>query len=233
MFFSQGRKRKTAVFVLFAAFILIISQSRKMYLGIVLAILLYYLFISKSSINRQNNRAKFLGIIFLGIVGLLVMTQIPAFSFVFERVTKLLETFAGRASTDSSTAVRMELTDIGINLFNSNPLLGVGIGNPGLYAGKLFGYKSYYLHNNFVELLAGGGIVGTFLFYIVYIVIIYRYVRYRNFDDKQFNLCLTLVLIRLFFDYGAVSYSEKVVYVFIIILWLKSMELKRFNAKRR
>lgn len=229
-FLSQGKKRKTAGLLVIAAFILVISQSRKMYIGIVLAVLLYYYFCSKASANRQNNRIKFFGIVFLGVAGLLVMSQIPAFSFVFERVNKMLETLSGNASTDSSTSVRMMLVDIGMRLFKSNPLLGVGIGNPGLYAGSLFGWDSYYLHNNFVELLAGGGLVGTFLFYVVYVVILYRYWKYRDFDDNQFNLCLTMVLIRLFFDYGSVSYSEKAVYVYIAILWLKSTQLKRMNT---
>lgn len=225
-FLSQGEKRKTGGLLIIATLVLVVSQSRKMYLGFVLSVLLYYYFGSLARNDRQNNRLKFIGIILIGILGLFVISQIPAFSVIFERVSKMLETLTGKASTDSSTSVRMELTGIGMRLFHSSPWLGVGIGNPGLYAGSIFGRDSYYLHNNYVELLAGGGVVGTILFYSVYVVILYRYLKYRNFDDKQFNLCLTLLLIRLFFDYGAVSYSEKAVYVYMMILWLKSTNLK-------
>ena len=60
------------------------------------------------------------------------------------------------------------LVDDWLGLFYQSPITGVGVNNPSVYTFFLYGKENYYLHNNYIELLAGTGIIGLIgvLFYV-------------------------------------------------------------------
>ena len=81
------------------------------------------------------------------------------FSEVLDRMSNMVEAFTGTGG-DSSTIIRLALVDIGWDLFYQSPITGVGINNPSVYTFFVYGKDNYYLHNNYIELLAGTGVIG-------------------------------------------------------------------------
>ena len=89
------------------------------------------------------------------------------------------------------------------------------------------GYFNAYLHNNYIELLCDGGIVGFILYYSRYVYIIYEML--RNIDKKNdgYYPCLIMIIILLIMDYGRVSYYQRHTQVYFILLFLELKTLKK------
>ena len=83
--------------------------------------------------------------------------------------------------------IRLALVDIGWDLFYQSPITGVGVNNPSVLTYFLYGKENYYLHNNYIELLAGTGIIGLLAYYSMYVYIAYNLIRYRNFHSNEYR----------------------------------------------
>ena len=79
--------------------------------------------------------------------------------------------------------------------------------------------KSAYLHCNYAELAADGGVLGLISYYIIYIYLLYKEMKYVKYDNSAV-LVIVLVLVRLLTDWGAVSYYTKSTYFYIMIYYL-------------
>ena len=110
--------------------------------------------------------------ILLGLIGLFIFIFIVDFittknsyfdNYAVMRITSRISVLFGGESdiayidSDYMTEVRTNLINEGIELFYRNPILGIGLENSRLYLGT-------YTHNNFVEILAGTGIIGFYFF---------------------------------------------------------------------
>ena len=70
----------------------------------------------------------------------------------------------GTGYIDHSTAVRDQMRRVGLQVFKENPIVGIGFGNTYLY-----GVEDYsYFHDNYVEVLSSGGILGFIIYYGMY-----------------------------------------------------------------
>ena len=112
-----------------------------------------------------------------------------------------------------------------------NPILGIGIANANIYTQLYYGHD-HYLHNNFVELLACGGALGFLIYYSLYFRLLFCFYKNRNNRDREFDLCVVLLLIMLIVDFGAVSYYNLERYFMLYIIWLKMKKI-RSNTKQR
>lgn len=143
-----------------------------------------------------------LGIIFFGVLSL------PIFAGLNHRMEGLLALVTGSGSIDNSTYLRQQFIKIGLEQFIDTPLIGIGIDNARLLLMQHFGYTTY-LHNNYVELLASGGFVGTSLFYSIYIYIIIKLkYNWNRYNIKKIAFVM-LLLMQLAMDFGNVSYYSK------------------------
>ena len=120
----------------------------------------------------------------------------------------MVEAFTGTGG-DSSTIVRLMLVDIGWDLFHQSPLIGVGIHNPSVYTYSIFGIENYYLHNNYIELLAGTGIIGVVTYYSMYVYLVYNMLRYHDLHSNEYVMVFILLMSQLVMDMGLVSYESK------------------------
>ena len=201
------------------------SGSRKALLSLILGIFLYLMVRSFRKNQRTLPLLRFLIalpiVIFVGYQ----ILQLPIFSGMMERMEGMLNIVIG-GTVEKSAMIRMSLVQLGVQLFQQHPILGIGIDNPRLYTYGIVG-ESYYLHNNFVEILSSGGIVGIIIYYWIYVKLLMSYIKRRNFDDPQFCICLVLLLLLLIMDYGMVSYYSKSTYVFLLlfVLFDKSLRL--------
>ena len=139
--------------------ILAATGSRKALVFVVVGTVLLFVFKSLRSANVVNSIAKIIGsLLALTLVGIAVL-QLPMFSEVLDRMSSMVDAFSGTGG-DSSTIIRMALVDIGWDLFYQSPITGVGVNNPSVFTYFVYGKENYYLHNNYIELLAGTGVIG-------------------------------------------------------------------------
>lgn len=216
-----------------AIVLLIVSQSRKAIVIVALGVIAIY-------ILRNFNKSNF-GLTVLKLLGGLILLAavfvvISRFSFmqpIVKRLNEILEMFAGRGTRSNNSAwIRFAYIDLGIELFKRNPLLGIGIGNANIYT-QMYYHHNHYLHNNYVELLACGGIIGFLIYYSMHLYLLFNFIKYRNYHDKEYDICLVLLMLNLIIDYGIVTYYDKANYLFLFVIWLKIKAMREQYGKKK
>ncbi len=228
------RKFQWADLLMVPAFVLlIVSQSRKAILVVVLGVIGAYLL---KNIGVKKNAQKYLKI----LLGMLVITAVMVFvarlevmAPIMNRIYEIFEMMAGLGKRGVNSAwIRFAYTELGLQLFKENPLLGIGIGNANIYTQMYYGHN-HYLHNNFIELLACGGLVGFGIYYSIYAYFLWVFWKNRKYRDMEYNICLLLLVLVLIMDYGAVSYYSKSTYFMLFVFWLEARKLKRAEIQRK
>ncbi len=188
--------------------------------------LLLFIFKSFRSANAVNSIVKVIGsLLGLTIIGIAVL-QLPMFSEVLDRMSNMVEAFTGTGG-DSSTIIRLALVDIGWDLFYQSPITGVGINNPSVYTFFVYGKDNYYLHNNYIELLAGTGVIGLIAYYSMYLYVAYNLIRYRDIHSNEYIMVLILFLSQIVMDMGMVSYESKSTYFYMMLFYLEVQLLRK------
>ena len=98
--------------------------------------------------------------------------------------------------------------------------------NPHILARDYLNFNAY-LHDNFAELLCGGGIIGFCLYYAMYAYLFSQLWKYRKVDKQRvafFALWLGLMLIM---NYGMVTYYSKAQNFYLMIHFVNVFDLKR------
>ena len=196
------------------------SGSRKALVLMILGIILVFLF-RYSSKNIVYNLLKVIVIITISYFALETLFQSQLFSGVTSRMESLVNLFTGKGAVDGSAMKRNQMIAIGIDQFLKNPIGGIGIVNP-----KLINIMNAYLHNNYVELLAGGGIIGFFSYYSIYGYLIFKILKSNLIENKTSQLVLILIVLLLVMDYGAVSYYSKSTYFYLMVFFLHVRNIK-------
>lgn len=199
--------------------------SRKAMIILVLGALAIYVFNSKS----QNK----LGLLFrvvLAAIGLIVainaLAQFSMFSGLNARMEGLYAMITGVGDIDHSAQVREEMVDLGLSIFKDNPVFGIGIGCAHVFTLQRIGHDCY-LHNNYAEMLANGGIVGTFLFYRIYWCVVNSIRRNKIYTSSEGRILLILLFALLLSEMGLVSYYSKSYYFFFMVFYLFMAQEKR------
>ena len=200
------------------------SGSRKAIVALVLgcAFIFYYL-------NKDGNLSGKFGRVFLSVIcimtALYIISSLNIFSGVNQRMQLLINMLTNSGPVDHSALVRQRLIEIGIDQFRKTPIFGIGLDNT-RFLSRLYVHEDYYLHNNYVELLAGCGILGFTLYYLMYVYLLFNMILYRKYKSNSYYLVLVLVIIRLVMDYGAVSYYSKETYMDLMIFYSMMYDLK-------
>ena len=219
----------TLVLVIVGVVVVSASGSRKALSSLIIGIFLYFFFRSLRKNQRTLPFIRFLITLPILILVTYKVLQLPMFNGIMERFRGMISIVTGGA-VEKSAFIRMSLTKLGFSLFIEHPVLGIGIDNPRLYTYDIV-QQTYYLHNNYVELLSAGGVVGTAIYYSVYIKLLISYIRHSNFDNPQYCICFVLLLLMLIMDYGNVSYYSKTTYVFLLLLMRFDKKLMLSSAK--
>lgn len=202
------------------------SASRKALVLSVVGVAL--LSLTKESGTRRNLAKKMLRLIAVA-AGIYLLIRLIAssalFSGVNNRMQGLFALITGRGEVDHSAWVRQRMIEIGWEQFLKTPILGIGMGNARFMAVAV--RHNSYLHNNYIELLANGGIVGFSIYYSIYLYLIVTLLRYRERNDHVSRLCLILIVCFLIMDYGAVTYYSKSTHFFLMAFFIEAMRLKK------
>lgn len=165
-----------------------------------------------------------IGALVLALIGYAV-TQMDIFSGLYERIRML---FGLSSYKESSLQLRQQMIQIGLRQFKKTPVFGIGIGATGVLTSNYLGHNTY-LHNNYVEMIASGGLVGFILYYSMpwYIV---KNLWKNRLQDKNVQLALILMLVHLLGDFGTVSFYKKPTYVILALGFLVVSLAKRREA---
>ena len=223
--FLEKRNRWTVLLLIPTLVVMGATQSRKAFLFLIVGII--------TSFIIKNQEEKLVKKFFKGSIGCIIavfviyaLFQLDIFVGVRERMQLMLNSFTGKGKVDGSTMERKRMIKIGLEEFFEYPIGGIGMANSYFITAKYLGWKTY-LHNNFVELLACGGIFAFIFYYLIYVYLFYNLWKYRNEDRKQAMFFAVWLLIMLILDYGNVSYSSKDQNFYLMIHFINIKNLKR------
>ena len=161
-FIIQKKANILAIFMIAAVIMLAISQSRKATVMVIVGIV--FLIISSTEDQRLHKKiATILTSILVLVLMIYAISKLDIFSGVFDRFQTYFESLSGNREVN----IRDVYRSIGINQFKKTPLLGIGMGNSAELLVSV-GHVRTYLHDNFVEILSSGGIIGFIVYYSMY-----------------------------------------------------------------
>lgn len=175
---------------------------------------------------KVSGKKKMKIILFCFLLILLIPFFIPTdyLDFVLDRLMQLANVNQNLL-LDESDLIRKQLLSTGIDYFMQSPLIGHGFYNFSRLF--LFEYGSaVYSHNNYVETLVGGGIIGFVLYYLLYYVII-RDLSVRKHDFNIYYILLLFVVIMLFNQTGIVLLHDRYTWIFISLVFCLSSIYKK------
>lgn len=222
----ERRWKWTALLSVPSICMIALSQSRKAFVVLLLGMFLCFMLHNLESKNILKTIGKTVLLLLVMIVVLYFIFSLPIFSGMMERMERLLASYTGEGKVDHSTLMRNQMVEIGWEQFLKTPLIGMGMANPRLLSAAYLGSDAY-LHNNFIELLAGGGIVGFAIYYSMYAYLLITLWKLRRYANKEYAVCLALVIVLLIMDYGMVSYYQKIRYIYLMLAFLEVDSLKR------
>lgn len=213
-------------------FVLAASGSRKAIVILIIdtgLIAFFYDLGTKKSINSIIKKI----LIFIAVIALIVgISRLSVMSIINERLNGLIAALIGRSGADTSALTRLKMISLGREIFKQSPVRGIGFGSAQYIVEINLGLNTY-LHNNFVEILAGGGIIGFIIYYSLFAYLIYGMIKYRDFTDKQYIISFTLLIASLVTDCGQVSYESKDTYVNFLLFYLTLRNIKSKRLRER
>lgn len=214
-YYALYNKNKINYFIAVLPFIIAMGTgSRKALILIVCGVLLLFAF----NIKKGKNLKSLLGVITF-VVLFVSIIQFPMFSVINERSQGLVNLIVGEGPVDSSSQVREQMIIAGWNQFKEDPIFGIGMGNSS-YVTKSYMGEETYLHNNFIELLVNGGIIGFLLFYFIYAYILLKLIPMVKKKNGLAIITFVILLLQLALDYGKVSYYSKTTFLYFILGFL-------------
>lgn len=208
-------------FVLFA-----ITNSRKAFLILVIGII-GVIAIKHFRRNILSNIINIFLVMLVGIVLIYAILSLPMLEAMKERLTGFLGLVSSSHEMDLSTYQRNIMVKIGFEQFLRTPFVGLGIGSSGILTEPAVGWPCY-LHNNYIELLACGGVIGAFLYHLLYIIPGIQLFKKRYCPDKNTMMCLLLLVLLLLMEWGAVLYISKETYFFILVFFIQTKLNKKY-----
>ena len=202
-------------------YVIAATSSRKALVALILGVILVFLFYKDSNdMGKKISRLAITTIVVFLIY--LILSRVSIFNGIMERMDGLINMFFGSGYIDRSARGRNTMIELGIEQFYKTPILGIGMGG-----GHQINYKEAYLHNNFIEVLVGGGLVGFCLYYSMYVYLLVSYMKYWKWRDDYSRVCVILLVLLLMLDYGCVSYAEKHTFFFQALLFMNVSHMKR------
>ena len=208
IYFSFERKNILEKIVLFIAAgifagVSFLSGSRTAFL------LLILIGVGMLFLNAKN-KILATGIIAVFVVGmyLLVMNVEPLYNVLGERLESLIINLMGGDTAEGSFDTRAEMIKVGWKAFLERPIFGYGLGGSFLiYEEALNTYT--YAHNNFIETLLNGGLVGFLIYYFIYGYVFVKMLHAAFFKRDKMAIFLFVANVALcIMQISAISYTH-------------------------
>lgn len=228
--FKICRKKIYLVFLLVQFCAILLTESRKGFL-IPIAGIMLMLFLEKKTIKT------FITYIIVGIIAIVgIFVFLRTNDAFYQEMQDLYNSMVEKDTQDYSINLREFFIDTGMQIFEDNPILGIGLNNFAYYVKNYTEYtEARYSHNNYIEMLSCLGIVGLILYYWLYIYILVKLFKkvMKNRSNLEVILGFTLVFVLMIFEWGIVSYSGCMYNIIIFIAYyiLEFKEKSKNNNK--
>lgn len=228
--FDRTTKLKTVFCILVGVFCFVISMaaaSRKSIIIMLAAFVCIWLYNSWGNKNIAKQIRNFCILIGCLILVYAMITTMPIFSGIAARTEVLLDSLETGTGTISEIN-RSSLIKRGFSIWMNNFLFGAGTAASDHYFGT-------YAHNNVVEILMNSGIIGFMLFYGVYPMTIYKYIKkaklYR--ENNKLSILLFAVFVGICVaSVGLVYYYERYYMVLMTVIISATKLLEPTNLGR-
>ena len=217
--FLNKRSRWPALMMLPAVIMIAATQSRKALVFLMVGALGVYVLhsLTQKSISKRLWRT-ILSVAVICLAFYFVL-QLPIFEGIMSRMETMVAPVTGQGEMDSSAVSRSKMVELGWEYFLKYPVGGYGFGSSAVITQRNLGWSTY-LHNNYVEVLSGGGVIGFVLYYAVHIYMFVNLIKYRKADQEAFCIGFVWLVLILIMDWGSVSYIEKSRWYYLMILCL-------------
>lgn len=219
-------RKKYLIAIIIFLIIIILSGSKKA----LIIPLIAFTIIKMCNADKKYIIFTIIGAILLSIFIYFLIMNVP---FLYEhlgvRFEGMINGFSGSGEVDGSTKVRLGYIEYGMVLFKKKQIFGYGLATFAYLHTQVFGW-GMYSHNNYVEMLVSGGIVGLVLYYSLYLYLIYKYyIIVKNTKDSFAILIFSILLGLMISQYGMVAYYNLFINIF---LTLASAQLFWFNINQ-
>ena len=214
-----------SLFLLPAFLIIAFAGSKKSVLILIIGMLMLielYILRKEDTSKRIVKTFALIGVILLL---LFLLSSLPMFALLVKRITILFDTFSGKVS-NGSTAERLEMIQYGFLLFKEHFLVGIDMNNSWVYK------YGMYLHNNYIELLADGGIIGFICYYIIYIHVLFLLIKNQDKYNDEYCICIVSIITNMIIELGMIQYDSKTIYVYFLMYYIEARIL-RLNKHNR
>ena len=203
------------------------TQSRKALVFLIVGTLGYaFVKAQKSKKSILIKAFKILLWILILAFALYWILQLDVFVGIRERMETMLNSVLGNGKVDRSTVLRNNLRTLGLTWFLKYPIGGIGIANPHILANQYYAFDAY-LHDNFAELLCGGGIIGFCLYYAMYVYLFSQLWKYRKVDKQRVAFFALWLGLMLAMNFGMVTCYSKAQNFYLMIHFVNVFDLKR------
>lgn len=237
LFPPDGDRKKIYSYMFFFSLVAILTGTRK-----ILILIVYIVFFMNELLKEKKSNFKILrSLLILAIVvpiGYIMLLNISSlYNFIGYRIENAISYYLLYSEGDSSIVVRNRMINSAWELFNERPIWGWGMD---YFKGSKQSSLGYYAHNNYLELLSGGGIVGFTIYYLRYFYLFlslfnafFKFRKMKNFCV----LCIGFIFIMLILEYWQVTYLYRYIMIYPAIifgaLYFQKVEFKRDELNKR
>lgn len=216
--FSKENRKRALNYFFFFLFIALLTGTRK-----ILILFAYILLVEFTLVKPGVKNFKLLKILFLALVGTIIgyftIMKIPIlYEIIGYRIQNTIMYYQTGTNDDASMIVRNRMIEESYNLFQQKKLLGWGMD---YYKYSGLSDLGYYSHNNFLELLAGGGIIGFVLYYMKYLYLFLAMIKksiHVKTDRYYWVACLGFMILMTIIEFWQVTYFYRYIVIYQVFL---------------
>jgi O-antigen ligase len=214
--YSERKNTKVIYLLCICVFVTIVllTGSRSAFLRLIMCWLLYIIFC-----RPRGNTIYFFIALLIGIFTVYLALNV---SFLYSKVGIRIETvfnlITGSGNVDSSTKIRLAMIENGIYWFKQKPIIGFGIDNFRFLWEQIAGYQTY-AHSNYVDLLVGVGLIGTFIYYSFYVKQIKVLKKCLKKRRKLSAVFLAVISTLLILDLITVTYNSRISQIVLCLVY--------------
>lgn len=233
-FFLNGKKHKMIYLICIAlnAATAILSGSRKALLFMLIPLILYYIFRQKNSIKIIRN--VMFAVVLVGVTYYAIMNIPFVYEMVGYRIESMIYGLMG-GETDGSTSLRLKMITWGLGWFMLKPWFGYGINNYMSLIGEMHTYAGttgVYAHNNYIEMLVDVGMIGTAIYYFIYLMMLEKIVHIRKRLAPLQLIMVSIFVSIIINEYGMVTYIDIFTQIILVLTWVLLIGLEeKVNRK--
>ena len=216
-------RRKAWRYIAFFSLIILLTQSRKNVMFILVATFVIPYVYSGKGINKRKIKI-ILSSVSIGAIAFIALLKVPyLYQHFGQRLMSVFSSVLGIGVNESvfgesSIRTRAELVTKAIKAVHEKPILGWGLNN----FSAVINNGGYYAHNNYLEILVSGGMVGFVIYYCKYLFIGWRMFRGSRFTENStkaiYKIGLIVFLLYCVLEYWQITYMFRFIYILPLLL---------------